>query len=465
MKCSRYGRAAVIIAAIAVAGTGCASYTNRALPVRDPLSRGDLEAAEAFLVEEKPGGDGLPYLMELGLVLRYQGEYERSNAAFDSAELLVDELFTKSISRELAAFLTSDETIAYDGEMWERALIHYYRALNYIDLGSYEGALVECRKLNQKLAVYADATDEGTTYRTDAFAQYLTAILYEVGGETGDAWVSLRLADKAYQHYETAYGVPSPESLQRDLIRLARQQGFRDDEERLRARFPDTETPDTSELLDRGEIVLFWEEGFIPAKIQKEATIPILESADHDHPNDRHVWAMSLREQYYHPHPYEETELKYLLRFALPAYPSPLPGERPGWCDLTAGDVTVRSELVEDLAAIARRGLDDRMGNIVLRAIVRALAKYSLSAAAENNSGDVAGTIVNLFTAAAEKADTRSWITLPKTIQIARLLVEPGVHDVELDLYDADGNLVDSLEFPAVRVDAGEVRFLSHRTF
>lgn len=458
--------AAPVVLAAAVWGAGCASYTQHALPVREPLRQGDFAAAQTFLQDKKPGGDGLPYLMELGLVLRYESKYDSSNVVFEAAEQLVDELYTKSISRELGAFLTNDEMIAYDGEMWERALVNYYRALNYIDLGNYEGALVECRKLNQKLGVYADATGESVTYRTDAFAQYLTAILYEVGGQTQDAWVSLRLADEAYDHYAQAYGTPPPASLQRDLIRLARAQGFRDDEERYREKYPDAEVMDTAEMVAYGEVVLFWEEGFIPAKIQVDATVPILKTTD-EWEGDREKWAHSLQYRWSHPRPYRKQELRYLLRFALPEFPPPTPSERPGWCELAAAGAgaSARSEVGENLAAIARRGLDDRMGNIVFRAILRALTKWAATASVENNQGEVAGKLVNFLTAAAEKADTRSWITLPNTIHITRLLVPPGTHDLELTCHDAHGNVTESLVFDGVAVEAGQVRFLSHRTF
>ena len=165
--------------------------------MREPLAIRDFAGAAAFLEDEKPGGDGLPYLMELGLVLRQNEEYVRSNEVLEAAEVLVDDLWTKSISTEIFALATSDETIPYGGEAWERILVNFYRALNYIDLDLYEDALVECRKINHKLQVYADATDESTTYQTDAFALYVTAMLFEAGGELDDAWVSLRLADEA----------------------------------------------------------------------------------------------------------------------------------------------------------------------------------------------------------------------------------------------------------------------------
>jgi hypothetical protein len=346
--------------------------------------------------------------------------------------------------------------------MWERVLINYYRALNYVDLGQYDGALVECRKLNQKLAVYVDASEDPPTYRTDAFGQYLTAMLYEADGELNDAWVSLRLADSAYVHYDEAYSVPPPPSLRRDLRRLAAFQGDINDQERLAERYPDAAPATSEEILSQGEIIVFWEEGFIPAKIQESVTIPIFKNEKRGDDNDE--WARSLRHRYRHPRPYKKTELAYVLRFALPAFPPPT-GERPGSARLVVGDRTARSEMAENLAAIARKGLDDRMGGILLKSILRAISKYALTKAAGDAKGELAGGLVNLFTAATEKADTRSWITLPGSIQVVRLLVEPGTHDVELECYDSAGNLEETASFEAVEVGAGEVKFLSHRTF
>ena len=458
---TRAAAGAVVAMLLVTCATGCGSYSQKALRVREPLVRGDPAAARAFLEEEKPGGDGLPYLMELGLVLRYQGEFVRSNEVFEQAEILVDELYTKSISKELLAFATSDETIPYDGEAWERVLVNYYRALNYVDLGQFESALVECRKINHKLKVYADSSDDPPTYQTDAFAQYLTAILYEAAGAVDDAWVSLRLADEAYAHYEKAYGVSRPESLRRDLLRVADQLRYDDDFDRLRERFPDTEFVATRDLLERAEIVVLYDEGFIPPKTQSEVLLPILKTEWSD---DRHEFAYSLRHRYYHPRPYKKVELEYLLRIALPTYEL-APVEAPGYARITAHDTAARTEIVEDLDAIARHGLDDRMGNILLRTLVRALGKYAITRSVENNKGEVAGTIMNLLTAATEKADTRSWLTLPRTVQIARIVVEPGVHDVDVECFSASGTLLETATYEDVEVGPGEVRILSHRTF
>jgi hypothetical protein len=223
------------------------------------------------------------------------------------------------------------------------------------------------------------------------------------------------------------------------------------------------EAPRTEELLTRGEVVVFWEEGFAPAKLQEELFVPILKR---DERKDRVAWARTLSGRVVARPVYDNVELEYLLRIAVPVYPPLAPaGRAPRHAEISAAGVSARSELVQDLEAIARKGLEDRAGNIFFRSILRALAKYGVTRGVTNKKGEVAGTIVNLFTAATEKADTRAWVTLPRSIHLLRLVVPPGTHDVTLACRGAGGDVIESVTFEAVTVEAGEVRFLSHRTY
>jgi len=122
------------------------------------LERRDFDGALERL--EKPSGDTnlLLYRLERGLILHYQGEWDASNKQFEHAERLIDR-HVRSVSRELASLLTNDAVRPYGGEEHERALIHYFRALNYVHLDQLESALVECRKANLKLADYAEASE------------------------------------------------------------------------------------------------------------------------------------------------------------------------------------------------------------------------------------------------------------------------------------------------------------------
>jgi hypothetical protein len=54
---------------------------------------------------------------------------------------------------------------------------------------------------------------------------------------------------------------------------------------------------------------------------------------------------------------------------------------------------------------------------------------------------------------------------LQRLTHLLRLVVPPGTHDVTLACRGAGGDVIESVTFEAVTVEAGEVRFLSHRTY
>ena len=52
-------------------------------------------------------------------------------------------------------------------------------------------------------------------------------------------------------------------------------------------------------------------------------------------------------------------------------------------------------------------------------------------------------TITNLVT---ERADTRSWTTLPQEIELRRLLLPVGEHDVQIKMQNVAGQIVDVID-------------------
>ena len=102
---------------------------------------------------------------------------------------------------------------------------------------------------------------------------------------------------------------------------------------------------------------------------------------------------------------------------------------------------------VASLDAMARRALQDEMPGIILRtsirSLVKATAQYQAQRAASkqrHKGDDVAGALLDLTAAAlaiggavTEKADERTWRSLPATISIARARLPRGHHRIELD--------------------------------
>ena len=432
--------------------SGCSTYSSQSPVIREALLRDDYEGAIKQIEKIDRSGSELLYCYELGMVLHEQGDYSASNAVFERAEQVFDELYTKSITRELGAITVSETLVKYRGDAFEAVLVNYYKILNYLFLGQLEGALVECRRLNFKLQVIHDAGE--TYFVDDPFLQYLTALVYELGGETQDAEVSYR---KSVQEYERDATLAPPPALLCDAAENARRVG----DASLAAEYA-AAAPCDSVAARSGRVAVMIETGSVARKIENSFTVPIFESDRYDD-RDEYCRELSGRRGVHYD---RRVRIKYWLHVALPALqvdpPLPhrsivraarLPVERAE----SAPQATAVS--VEDLDYQAQRAFSESESTIVLRAIARALAKYLASdAASDKNEG--LGTIVNLLGVITERADTRSWTTLPATIEMARLDLEPGRYRIDVEVVDPNGHVLVRQSFDEVEVGANsfEVR-------
>ena len=160
-------RSLVFAVLIAATGLGCGRHPDRMRAIRVLMAREEYDQALAEFEKLDTSESDVLSLLERGLLLHYAGHYRLSNDAFERAEVLTEDLYTKSISREAAALLTSDLALEYVPKPFEQVLINYFRALNYMFLGEKEDALVECRKAGDKLALYSE--EDKRPYRRDAF--------------------------------------------------------------------------------------------------------------------------------------------------------------------------------------------------------------------------------------------------------------------------------------------------------
>lgn len=431
--------------------TGCAPYAANTLEIRNTLSAGDHASAFRAVTRAAHGPSKLLYFLEGGLIAHYDGDYDRSNALLDRAERVADALFTRSLSRELASFITSDETRDYRGEPYELVFIHYYRALNYWYLGLPEDALVECRKANLKLAVYTRDEEARLSYRNDAFIHYLTALIYEAEQEYNDAYVSLRDATVAYRAYEDAFGIPAPDALEADLARVEAELDY--------ASVDDAIVLNRRQNAGEGELVVFAELGFIPRKTQEELNLPVYKS-DLRRVRSDGVAAVS-RHVHRRRHHRHASGVDYWLRVALPRFETT--STSPARVRILAAGHTVHPAPAQDLDGIARTTLEEKAGSILTRTTARALVKLAATKGAEKKS-EWFGFLVNLFTASTEKADTRSWVTLPREVRIGRLKLPPGTHAIVFQSLDRRGR-VTSETTRTVTIRAGKRTFINQRLY
>ncbi len=449
----------MVLGVVACAVAACSNYVRRSTEIRDLLAQQQYEAALEKIEGIDLSNSELLLLYEKGLVLRYQGAYEESNAAFERAETVLENLYTRSVTRELASMTVSETIAQYRGDAFEAVLVNYYKILNYLDMRDLEGAMVECRRVNQKLQMLQDGGE--TYFVNDPFVQYVTGMVYEMGREATDAEVSFRTAVRVYEDSSYSVRAEVPPWLFCDAGQLARSVGDAAAAEEYLAQAT-CSPPDGS-----GMVTVLLESGEIVQKIQSNVVLPILEN---DKWQDDEEFAHELSQRYGDTY-VRPKKVKYWLKVAIPTLmPSP---PRIGHAVVHArmigakrreADAEVRAVEVENLNAYAVQAFREKQSTVFVRSIVRALVKYAAFSAASNKD-EALGGLVNLFNFATETADTRSWSTLPQAIWMARLQLEPGRYVIDADLFSPDGVKVADIHFPEIEITAGAMQFRTARVF
>ena len=81
----------------------------------------------------------------------------------------------------------------------------------------------------------------------------------------------------------------------------------------------------------------------------------------------------------------------------------------------------------------------------------------------EATDSKAAGFLTAILLHASDKADLRSWTTLPARLQLARLKLPAGRHDIVLDRFSTNREDKGIKLWPNVEVPAGKAVFLNHR--
>lgn len=121
--------------------------------------------AELIRTKDKKGTK-IDVCLDAAMLEHIALDYEASLNTFNYTSFLIDEAFTKSISKQMAGALFNPNLADYTGNIYEYLFVNTFNALNYYNVGNTEEALVEVRKLAVKLREYVIAY--GDAVRTDA---------------------------------------------------------------------------------------------------------------------------------------------------------------------------------------------------------------------------------------------------------------------------------------------------------
>lgn len=408
---------------LVLALAGCASFLQQSEETKSLLRQGQLNQALKELKEKSQaeGKDQLMYTLDYAMALQISGDYRSSAAAFIKADQLLEQKDYHSISQVVGSTLGAEEMIQYKGESYEKFLLNSMNAINYLMLGDYDAALVECRRINSKISNFKMEGREA--YELSPFASYLSAII----------WESQKKYDDANIEYEAAYKLdPTIAGLRGDLIRSAKLAGREQSLEKWKKEFKSDRMALDEEYNGRGngEVIVIFQQGFGAKKVPRR-----------DQPR------------------FPTLQTEYLKTSVAAVEVTPLESSTGKFYTQTT-----KSRVVYDIDRMSMITLDKDYNSLVVRRIGGIAAKAVMSDQIRQKNellGSVAWIAMNI----ADRADLRQWSTLPSKIQMARIFLKPGKYDLKvlgLDSYDQP--TADALPAQIIEIKAGKKVFVNFRS-
>lgn len=379
-------RAATLFVAASVCG--CATYPERAEQGVGRYRAGDFEGAVASFEDSDVTTSEFLAGAEVGMIRLTAGDWEAARIALASAAEAAREAEEKSAlsltdgAETLGTLLLNDTTQTYVGEGYERVLVHTALAIAYLGLGQYEGMRVETKRANEVLETEEKLYE--TSYAAGGMGHMLSALAYEMEGRLDEALIDYR------RMVEKGVGLELAGPRLRALADLFEREDLAD----LVAPY-ESYTPE-------GATATVWVIGGMGlAPFKREASLNL--------PTPVGFVRLTAPQ-------YASRSGAGLLRLVLPDQ-----GE------------THTCSVIEDVDAIARENLDDRLGWIAARTVARAAIRATAREVVRDQHGELAAFGVDILSLALERADTRSWLTLPREWQALRVPLVPGEHTLELE--------------------------------
>jgi hypothetical protein len=397
---------------------GCATYQAKMTEARRLLSMNQPSQAAAQLepLANEVGKDQLVYILDYATALQLAGRYKESALALERAERIADIQDYHSISKVTSSLVLSEDMVQYKGENFEKVLINGINAINFLELGDLDGALVEVRKLNQKL--YKFKYEAKQDYEQSPYAYYLSGVIWEADHKWDDAYIAYKSA------YELA---PDYAPLREDLFRSAIKAQRSDEVADLKKKFPDLKFRPEWKNPEMAEIVLVYQQGWGPRKEPRPESPRF--------PRLRPVSSVTASAKLV-----VHSETNAVLTEVAPSHTI-----------FSVQNVAIKT-LNEDYARLVAM----RVAGIATKAVVANQLRQKNEAL-----GQIAWIAMNL----ADRADLRQWSTLPQTFQIARAWVPAGKYKISAKGLDYSGSETgEGMTERIVEVKPGHKAFVTWRS-
>lgn len=403
------------------AGNLFSHYSAQNSGLHQSVAAGQYQQATQLL-PEYVAGEVLDNL-ERGRVYFLNQQYAESRQSLAAADQAVQQQQDRAIislsssATSVGSLAVNDNLNEYEPSDYELGFLHLYLALNYVRSNDLNSALVEIRRANQVQeqakqqreqqlgkaeqemraqglspnlgSVLAQYPDAGKSLQAvqNGYLLYLSALLYEADNDLNSAYVDYRRALAV---------APNNRAVIDGTLRVASRLGMKQDLTLLKQQYGEPQRLATGQA----RVIVLAEQGIVQAKQGWRIALPLFDSRGNT----------------------------ALYSLALPYYPSSvLANNSP----LLLNGRQLTSMPVMDVNLMASNALSEQMPTLVLRQALRVIAKDQLRKEAAKDE-DVANLVFNIWNTLTEQPDTRSWLTLPATVNTATQVVSAG--DQVLDI-------------------------------
>lgn len=444
-------RILVLLAGLALvtASTGCRTHATKTEGIRYTWQAGQVDAAAKAFGDKADGApngrDAVIWRLEQATALRATGRYEESNRAFEQAESRMESYAARAkvrVATETMAAMTTPANLPYEGRAYDRIMAATYRALNDLALGRPDAArpallkayqyqqdavAENARRIERAQEDAARSSHADTVQRTQSNPAFQQSV-GQLYSRTPDL--------KPYAEYVNPFTVwldgifflhtaQDGSDLERARKSLERALTFNPGNAAVRADLQAAEQRLQGTRPGPLTYVIF-ETGRAPVRQQVRIDIPIIFA-----------------------------NVSY-LGTAWPVL-EPQAGHHPT-LTVAAGGTRLNTVAVASLDRVVARDFEDEKPSIITRTLISTLAKGAAAfvaneAASQHDEG--LGALIRVATLAYQAsvniADTRTWTTLPKEFQIARLTTPP---DRRLEIQTGNGPAI------PVLIEAGAVNLV-----
>jgi hypothetical protein len=315
-----------------------------------------------------------------------------------------------SISKISASLLTSERMMQYKGDDYEKVLINAMLAVNFLMVDNLDSALVETRRINEKLEHYR--VDAKRPYEQNPFAFYLSALIWEADRKWDDAYIDF---NKAYKLD------PNIPYLKEDLIRASKNARRESDFKKWKAKFGQAVPKDPS-FLQTGELILIYQQGWGPRKQPS--------------PN-------------WHRIPKLYPTRSYIQQAKL----------------VVEGVTSELTQPIYSVERVAIKTLDDQYAPLIAKRIAGMVVKDQVAQRAKKEN-ELLGTLLEIGMHVSDQADLRQWSTLPETFQIAKVTLKPGTYKVTVHGLNSSGQTAgEGTESQEIVIKPRKKSFIRWRSF